>query len=1223
MKSFPESLLPEKRRPLGWVLLIAALMFADMAAPTPWGLCVLHLLILPLAWRFLHRRLVTRVTVMQAAAVTIAGLWHAIYGPILDPSIFQGMGWHEATLRIGSGSTPLFFDPVRLWTFSALMAAGYFHVYLRRRLRLRLKHQQSLQQGVRRRSSEVARVNHALRDEVARRQATQHRLDQSETTFQSIMERIHLQVARKNSEGVFTYANDPFCSEIGLRPIEVIGSTDADLYAPMLAARYRADDLNVMTTGQHIDKVEEHPGVDGRAGFVQVFKAPEYDQHGECIGVQAIFWDVTEKHRGAIELQNSEARKRALFDAAGDAVLLVDDRGTIVEANPAAMNLLQAGGGRLVGRPLDDLIMPVPTGEQPRSTHETLRRKTMTWKTLPFSQRHQLRLRRGDGLAFDSEVSIHPIPLGEAEGRAVIIRDITLQQQAFEAMREAKAVAEQANRTKTQFMAGISHELRTPLGGIRGLTELLAVQTLPALARRYVNLIGQNTELLHDAIEDILDFSAIEAGRVAIDPTRIDLHETVSDAFGCLAIRVADKPVRLCLSIDPNTPRHVVADTKRLRQIIVNLAGNAIKFTPKGLVSLRLEMLDEDSWFEENASGVTASTRFRAIPGSADSHSENGRENDGENDEDRERMRWFELTVVDTGIGIAPENRTRIFDAFEQADRGTNKRFGGTGLGLAIARGLAERMGGGIDLQSEIGSGSRFRVRLRLKLAENPAEKITNDPLPPTKTRGIVVVSVDQDAIEAAITETLLCDGWSTRRPSRISVPQPGDETIARATETGGSSQPFAWILTHRTADAAWRVRARKTSDRVLWLTRTGEPPPRRARREDTTMIEPVHPDELRRWLAGKPLRQSARSHTIGGTPGGVKTDLPAAMMPAIRTSASAIPKSAVTTSAGGNRGDRKGDRAAQPAGVTRYRLLVVDDSPTNRLVIHDQLATAGHHVITADDGPEAISLFAKEDYDCILMDLQMPGMDGTEAIGEMNRLGKQLDRPVPPVIALTAHVTDQHRRMCRDAGMVGYITKPIHLIPLLAEIDRVVKIHGVAPEIESKTDEPDHLEPESEPKSGSQSEPALKPALESQPDAPDDAWHERLSQHCGGDPATIDSVCEAIIMEVPDLVRRLDRAAADGNAKAFRTASHTLKSCLRYLASPEHNALASHLENQSEDSDWFARLHTSVQSESTEATELQELRRVQTIARGWVATVRDRSMSIDRPAPPSHTPIF
>ena len=585
-------------------------------------------------------------------------------------------------------------------------------------------------------------------------------------------------------------------------------------------------------------------------------------------------------------------------------------------------------------------------------------------------------------MTFDSEVSVHAIPLGnpsptasyedkEREGRAVIIRDVTLQQQAFEAMRDAKAVAEQANRTKTQFMAGISHELRTPLGGIRGLTELLTQQTLPGPARRYVNLISQNSELLHDAIEDILDFSAIDAGRVAMNPAAMDLHSIVGDAFSCLAIRVADKPVRLSLSIAPDVPRAVIADAKRIRQVIVNIVGNAIKFTSSGQVSLRMTSTD-------------------SISGSSNEpHSQ------------------VDIVIEDTGIGVAPENQSRIFDAFEQADRGTNKRFGGTGLGLAIARGLAQRMNGGISLESEVGKGSRFAVRFDLPLEkqavaqQEKSRRQTGKLLPAVKVQGEtepqpIIISVDNLSIKDALNETIRDAGGATYLPSDLKRVQP--------------KSAVRWILTDATADAAFRIRARKSGEPVLWLVRAGDSAPRRAKKEDAIIIEPVHPDDLRRWLSGENNLSAIR-----GMPTQQRSQL--SKLP-VNDLATVDSKNAHNSEPKNEEKTTRRDAASEltaPIRVSRshlpdssnashandvYRLLVVDDSPTNRLVIHDQLVAAGHDVIVADGGKSALAYFTEDEFnngfDCVLMDLQMPEMDGTEVTNEILKRADELNLTAP-----------------------------------------------------------------------------------------------------------------------------------------------------------------------------------------------------------------------------------
>ena len=1136
------------RRPRSWVILVLFVAIADAMTPPDWAVVVAHLIFLPLAWRVLHRRFITWMTAIQSVAVAAVGLLH-VFGPIAQR--FAG----------AAGAEPFaWIEPVRLWTFFALMATGYFHIYLQGRLRTRLKHQRTLQHRVHRRSLQIRRVNRALRNEVTRRQETQHRLDQSETTFQSLIDRMHLQVARKSAEGVFTYANEQFCADIGMTPVDVIGSTDAELFGDSIGAKYRADDLSVMSTGQAVDKVEVHPGPDGRIGFAQVFKAPEYDQNGQCVGVQIIFWDITEKHRNEIALRDSEARKRALFDAAGDAVLLIDDQRAIVEANPSASELLQAGGGRLVGRPLNDLISPVSN----------------QWGGLPLAERHQLRLRRGDGSSFESEVSIHHIPVGDATGQAVIIRDVTLQRAAFEAMREAKAAAEQANRTKTQFMAGISHELRTPLGGIRGLTDLLGQQTLPTAARRYVNLIAQNTELLRDVIEDILDFAAIEAGRVAIDPVPVDLHEVVGDAFGCLAVRVADKPVRLCLSIAPDTPRRVIADPKRIRQIVINLAGNAIKFTNRGEVSLRLGPIGD----APPSHGNDANSPEITTNGSTDDAP----------------MAWFELTVSDTGIGIAPENQSRIFDAFEQADRGTNKQFGGTGLGLAIARGLAQRMGGDITVTSQVDLGSQFQCALALPLDTNQ-KRAEKKPVVSAPEGATAVVSVGNTTMQDAIAETLLHCRWPIRTPSMLEA-----ECVH-----------LHWILTDQTADAAFRIRARKSSDRVLWVTRAGEPTPRRAKREDAVVIEPLHPDELRRWLAGKPLLQSSRGQRKRRRGTKLETTTKSDSNP----SKSQAPGTALLTN---SQSANEHVNASPTDAIQGYKLLVVDDSATNRLVIHDQLVASGHRVQTADSGEAAVERLASNTFDCVLMDLQMPNMDGTEATRIIHQHALKAGKTPPPIIALTAHVTDQHRQLCREAGMDGYITKPVDLDLLLTEIERVLGVSQSAetdamlppPLSEDKTSPtpPDLNTTNSLPNDSSSSTEAAPD--ETSVEAEDNQhwdWRSQLSKHCGGDSETMDSVCDAFLMEVPSLLTNLKQGAKQGDANKLRSASHTLKSCLRYFAPKEDVAMAAEVESAIQDSEWVERLKdvtNDPNADDAESPESKAIADLQSKATDWVSRIRE-----------------
>ncbi|MEM9368119.1 MAG: ATP-binding protein [Planctomycetota bacterium] len=1119
------------RRLTGWLFAIAAIAALDLLASDLWGLVVLQLTLLPLIWKFSHRRFVTRLTIIQVITVATVGLVK-----FLVPT----------TVANAADMPQFIITPVRLWVLVTLFSAGYFHLYLQGRLRNRLENQRHLQRRVQRRSNQIRQVNEALRVAIARREETEDLLDRSEMTWRTVTDKMQLQVARKNTEGVFTYANESFCRLRGLPVAEVIGRTDMDLFDADLASTYRADDLQVMATGTAKDQIEEHPLEDGTTGYAQVFKAPEYDKQGECIGVRVIFFDVTARHQNEIKLRDSEARKRALFDAAGDAVILVDHEGMILEANPSSIELLSDLGSELVGRRIDSLISPYPDGNPELQNQPT---DVTTWNSLPLTARHQLHLRRNDGHSFDSETSRHVIPIGSDVGHAIIIRDITLQQQVLSAEREAKAAAEQANQTKTQFMASISHELRTPLGGIRGLADLLGKLHLSSEARKYVGLIAQNTEFLSDVIEDILDFAAIESGRVAIAPAKTNLHEVVGDAMACLAIRVADKPVRLALSIDPSTPRHVKTDAKRLRQIVVNLVGNAIKFTQRGEVSLRVSV-GPATTEDPNDCNIL-------------------------------------ITVRDSGIGIAAENVQRIFDAFEQADHGTNKQFGGTGLGLAITRGLCERMGGGIEVESEPNVGSMFRCRIVVgKFGQQ-----TLSGMPPTITkadRGAVVIAVGNDIVHNAIAEVVRADGWAVRDVKHVD-----------ATTDGGPPQTVRWIVTASGADAAWRIRARKRREPVMWLTHAGSAPPRRALMHDAVMIEPVIPDELRDWLKRTPPAPSSPSQ-LQGKPTPVD------------------PNPKPTENETQFFGLDGVGSLVVPSGVPKksfrdptWDLLVVDDSATNRLVIHDQLTSEGHRVWTAQSGSEAIAIIQNQRFDCVLMDLQMPEMDGTETTERVLAWASTTGRWIPPIIALTAHATEQHRLLCRQAGMSGYVTKPVEVRYLVDEIERVVQANratdgssdlgwsSVAPHRSVTGHRPSASETIVASTNGS----VLDEAREANSGA--SPWMEQISRHCGDDPATIRSVCDAFLSEVPRLLVSLQGAAKRGDSRTLKRSSHTLKSCLRYVAPKDDVDVAANFEKSVGDEAWLSRLKEQSNSESGSG----DLRQLQSVVARWqtrVQSVRD-----------------
>ncbi len=950
----------------------------------------------------------------------------------------------------------------RVWIGLCLLLAGLYHVGNQRRRHRRLFIRKQLQQNVRGRTQQLRQAVDALREEIAARHATQQRLDRAQTHLQSLAQRMRLQVLRKDTHGVITYANDAFCQAVNRLPQQVIGSTDADLYPESLAAKYQIDDEFVLRTGSTIDHIESHPSGDGQTGWVQVFKAPELDANEQIIGIQIVFWDVTDRHRQTAELRRSEARKRALFNASREAVLLVDDEGVVVEANSSAVSLLGQVGLPLSGVRLADVavLSPAPAGQtddppskavdsggqandsggqadQAGSTLAIVTAQTaaddqpprLRWADLPYGIRRQISLKPAGKAAFPAEVSVHPIPLDTSTGLAIFVRDVTLQQQALAALREGKLAAEKASRIKSEFMASVSHEVRTPLGGILGSADLLAEMDLPPRAQQYVQMIQHSGLMLSNVIADILDLASIEAGRLQINPEPIDFHRCIGEAFRSLATRAIGKDLELVLDIQAAVPRYLQADPKRLRQIVINLVGNAIKFTPQGFVMLKASLSDDN---------------------------------------------WLLIEVHDSGIGIPPEHLSKIFEPFEQGDSGTTRRFGGTGLGLSISQQLVERMGGEIEVNSSVDQGSTFRCRLPM-LRCPPAD----DRRTPLSLPDAVALDIAHPEQRRAIQDLLTSRGIACRDSADVLI-----RDVRRSPAIGRDSEQ---MITNKEQAAA----------RVLWLARVDDPSPEAdsagvSNSQPAILLKPILPDDLLRWLEdGKePVGQIAfLTDQVHG-------------------------QRALTTVPVDQ------NVAGQPLPAGAPRLLLADDSPVNQAVIRDFLVAANYAVDVVADGQAAIDAFAREQYQCVLMDLQMPGMDGIEAMQRICQRDQAAGRDSPPFIALTAHATDEHRQRCLAAGMKAFLVKPINRRELVATVGQWVQ-----PEKSPDPFVPDETPP-----------------------APSD-WQDRLLRAAGNDPATAASLTEAFLDEVPQLLRQLSAALSSGDAKAARRAAHTLKSCLKYVA--------------------------------------------------------------------------
>jgi len=572
----------------------------------------------------------------------------------------------------------------------------------------------------------------------------------------------------------------------------------------------------------------------------------------------------------------------------------------------------------------------------------------------------------------ESWVITSKLPLRGADGRTAgtfgISRNISGLKRVEAELRQAKEAAEAANRAKSAFLANMSHEIRTPMNAVLGLTELVLDTELSDTQREYLQMVHTSGEALLALLDDILDFSKVEAGKIELERVRFSLREVLGDAVKALGLRADKKGLELALHVAPDVPQTVVGDPGRLRQVVVNLVGNAIKFTERGEVVVDVAVADD---------------------GPCDGPPPDG-----------PRRVSLRFAVKDTGIGIPPEKQGAVFEAFEQADASTTRRFGGTGLGLAISTKLVGLMGGRIEVESEVGRGSTFRFTVRLGVApEEPSWA------PSTTLAGLRVLVVDDnDTNRLILDETLR--GWGMRPQTAPGV----DEAVALLGEAAEAGDPYRLILTdaHMPDRDGFALadEIRKTlhldSPVVMMLTsgaRSGD-------------FERCEASEISSYLI-KPVKQADLLKAVAAALGRAEP-----------------PQKPAPTAVGA-------PAPVAPEPATGLKILLAEDSVVNQRLALGLLRQWGHSVTIANNGLEALERLAAESFDAVLMDVQMPEMDGLEATAVLRERERETGAHTP-VIAMTAHAMQGDRDRCLAAGMDGYVVKPIRRPELQAALESV-----------------------------------------------------------------------------------------------------------------------------------------------------------------------------------------
>jgi PAS domain S-box-containing protein len=830
-------------------------------------------------------------------------------------------------------------------------------------------------------------------------------------------------IATLARDGRVLAVNPAFERLFGYQNDEIIGQSVNDFIVPpdQLSEALRLEDL-VGKDGSIVTE-QQRQRKDGSQVTVRISAARAAKGEGAMF---VLYDDITTIKLTEIRLKEAEAQYRSLVESASDLVWQVDREGRWTFVNGTCRVIYGLPPESLLGNPFTNQVHP----DHLEADREAFAAVLVGRELTDFETIH--RNVRGES----RHLSFSARPLRDAAGQVVgasgTARDVTERVLTRHALEKAREAAEQSALVKSAFLANMSHEIRTPMNGILGMVELLLDTRLDAEQRQAAEMVKDSGDALMTIINDILDFSKIEAGRVDLEEIEFEPAALIESAVRLLSVKAFERGLELHCEVDPEIPRVVLGDPGRIRQVLHNLVGNALKFTHEGEV------------------GVTA-----ALVGRTD------------------HQAWIRMAVRDTGIGIPTDKVESIFQEFSQADVSTTRKYGGTGLGLSITTRLVAMMGGTLEMASTPGKGSEFSFSLPLRVVESVSELPLGKPI---ALGGIPTLIIDDNATNRRIVREMLI-------PTGIRADEAPDgasglQQLRTAHQEG---HPYRLVILDGQMpgldgfDVAQQIRNDEVlgSTRLMMLTSGGRPGDgQRCRELGIT------------GYLSKPTSRAELLETVvavlrGETPGAGKAPL-------------------IT-------------RHLIEEQRVRIRILLAEDNPVNQVVAATMLRKRGHEVVVVENGQAAVDVVTRERFDLILMDVQMPVMDGLTATRTIRALPGMADLPI---IAVTAHALQEERDRCLASGMSGYLAKPF-------------KPHDLFAIVESW---------------GTTAPPEL-PAVAEDPDPPVDLTGFRAAMAEAGVAEAVEAMLDVFLGDAPGRMETLEAAMVAGDSREIEATAHAFKS--------------------------------------------------------------------------------